>query len=579
MNRPRVLVLALDGASPDLIGLWAQQGDLPNLRRLIQHGVSGPLRSTYPPLTGPAWASFMTGKSPGHHGVLEFFRRQEGTYRQVLNSRLNIDGASLWRLLSDAGCDVGVMGMPLAYPPEPVKGFLISGLLTPHGSRDFTYPVELLTELEEVLGSFQVRHNEKYRKNNPTPLLSEQYGILENHTRAALYLMQHKPWDFLMVHFYGSDRMQHEFWHVMDREHPQHDPQERELLGDVVLEFFKALDAAVGQLLDAAGDDTVVIVMSDHGFGPVHTYINLNPWLLREGLLKLKREPGTWLRYVLYRLGLNYATLSKHVLNMGLGRRATELGRARREVLQRRLFLSLNDVDWTRSRIYAIGNFGQLYVNLKGREPQGIVTPGEEYEALLDDLTRRLQQLVDPATGTRVIERIFRRDEIYQGPYVDRAPDLMFLTTGMAYKAMGLSDFASHRIFEPVYGTTGHHRMDGILVCHGPGVFETATQIVGARIQDLAPTILYLMGHPVPQEMDGRVLKEVFTPAFREAREESSGPGRSAVGDRGGGDQPSQDTPPAAGGDGEDGTESSGAYSAEEEAKLMEMLRALGYVT
>jgi predicted AlkP superfamily phosphohydrolase/phosphomutase len=498
----------------------------------------------------------MTGCSPGRHGVLEFFRRQEGTYRQALNSRGDIDGKSLWRLLSEGGCRVGVMGVPLTYPPEPVNGFLITGLLTPPGSRDFTYPPELLGELNSELGEYRLRHDEKYRKSDPLPFLREQQRNLQNNTRAALYLMTAKPWDFFMVHFLGTDRIQHEFWHVLDPQHPQHDPAERERLGDVIRDFFGRVDASLAQLLDQLDEGTVVIVMSDHGFGPVTKFVNLNTWLLQQGFLRLKRTPGTILRHLVFRLGFNYSVLGQWVLKLGFGRRAKEMGRARREQWQRRLFLSLNDVDWRRTSVYSMGNFGQLYLNLAGREPQGSVRPGAEAEAVLADVTRCLETLVDRETGAPIIEEILRPAEIYVGPHAGRAADLLFLTRNMEYKAMGLSDFSSPRVFEPVYGTTGHHRMNGILICHGPGIVREGAQLQDAHIEDLAPTILYLMGQPIPPEMDGRVLLDLFTPDFRGKRTVIS-----ADDDEGASDA------------------SDSTYSQDDEALLAEMLRGLGYVT
>ncbi len=552
----KVWVLGLDGATLDLIRPWVAEGHLPVLGHLMHTGVTGELRSTYPPLTGPAWSSFITGKSPGRHGILEFFRREQGTYRQVLNSRQDVDGKSLWRLLSDGGKRVGVVGLPLTYPPEPVNGFLITGLLTPLGCRDFTYPPELLDELEAQLGCYRVRHDEKYRKSDPQPFLREQYEILENNAQAALYLMTNKPWDFFMVHFLGTDRIQHEFWHLLDPNHPQHDPAERERSGNVILDFFKQVDAIVGRLLAALDDETVVMIMSDHGFGPVHKFINLNTWLLEQGLLRLKPTLVTRLRYLLFRLGFNYSVLGHWTLKLGWGRRAKELGRARREELQRRIFLSLEDVDWSRSRVYSIGNFGQLYVNLKGREPQGIVSPGAEYEELLEDLTQRLQTLVDPETGQPVIEQIFQPEQVYDGPYADRSPDLMFFTRDMEYKAMGLSDFSSPHVFEPVYGTRGHHRMNGVVICYGPGVIQEGEWLEGARIQDLAPTILYLMGQPVPREMDGQVLLDPFTPEFRQQHTVIYTQDEESL-----------------------TSESQSVYSDQEEAEIVEMLRSLGYVT
>jgi predicted AlkP superfamily phosphohydrolase/phosphomutase len=296
--------------------------------------------------------------------------------------------------------------------------------------------------------------------------------------------------------------------------------------------------------------------MSDHGFGPVRKFVNFNTWLLQQGLLRLKRSPKTWGRYLIYRLGINYNTAAHWVLRLGFGKHAMELGRQRREDLQRRFFLSLDDVDWPRSQVYSVGNFGQMYVNLEGREPQGCVSPGADYEEVLDDLTQRLRAMADPDTQQPVVADIWRREAVHEGPYAERAPDLMFLTRDMLYKAMGLSDFSSHRVFDPVYGTTGHHRMEGVMIWHGPGVIKEGECFEGARIYDLAPTILYLMGQPVPTEMDGQVLLDLFTPDFRQAQavryvESAQSP------------EESDDS----------------AYSEQEMAEMRDMLHALGYVT
>jgi predicted AlkP superfamily phosphohydrolase/phosphomutase len=551
----KVIVIGLDGATFDLISPWIENGEMPNLRQLIQGGISGELTSTYPPLTGPAWSSFMTGKSPSHHGVLEFFHRINGEYRQKLNNPFDIDGSSLWQLLSSAGKRVGVLGVPLTYPPERINGFLITGLLTPAGRRDFTHPPELLDEIEKQIGTYRLRHDEKYRKSNPEPFIQEQYEILENNTQAIEYLMTNKSWDFMMAHILGTDRMQHEFWHVIDPRHPQHDPIESEKLGNVLLDFFREVDNAIGRIINLAGD-AAIIIMSDHGFGPVYKFINFNTWLLEKKFLKLKRSFGTQLRYLIFKMGFNYTQLGNWILKLGLGRRAKRLGRGKREDLQRRVFLSLNDVDWSRSRVYSMGNFGQLFVNLEGREPMGIVSPGEEYESLLDELTQELLSLTDPETKQPVVEKIFRRDDIYNGPYSEQAPDLVFFTQRMEYKAMGLSDFSSPKIIEPVYGTTGHHRMNGVLICNKPGVFKQSDgEIEEAHIYDLTPTILYLMDLNIPESMDGKVLFDLFTDEFRENCD------------------PKYSNP-----DFDEGTRDQNDLTEQEEAKLAEILRSLGYV-
>jgi len=552
----KVCVIALDGATLELITPWTEAGHLPNLKKLIDGGASGELETTFPPLTGPAWTSFMTGKTPSNHSVQEFFRRKPDTYRQILNSRYDIDGQSIWRLLSDAGKKVVVMGVPLCYPPEAVNGSLITGLLTPSQSRDFTYPLTLLEELEDELGEYRLRHDEKYRKSDPQPFIQEQHEILANNTEAALYLIQNKEWDFFMVHFLGTDRIQHEFWHVMDKTHPQHDPKELEELGDVIFDFFKEVDVSVGKLTEALAqkeEDVTIMIMSDHGFGPIHKFVNMNTWLLNEGWLRLKPSAGTLFRRLVFRCGFNYSIMAQWVLKLGFGRKAKTMGRGRREDLQRQLFLSLNDVDWTKTRAYSIGNFGQIYVNLKGREPDGVVEPGAEYDAVVAEITEKLKALKDPENGEQIVAQVFRREELYEGIYAEDAPDVMFFTKEMLYKPMGLSDFSSPNLLDPVYGTTGHHRSNGTFICYNPDLVPSGQKVEGSYIYDLAPTILHLMGNPVPQEMDGRVLQEIFNPQFQETPVEYV---KTAD------DQARKDP----------------AYSEEQEGQLKDMLRSLGYV-
>ncbi len=553
-ERRRAFVVAWDGATLDLLAPWCEEGKLPVLSGIMAAGCSGKLASTYPPLTGPAWSSFMTGKSPANHGVFEFFRRGEGTYEQVLSGPSSIDGKVLWKLLSDAGKKVGVMNVPLTYPPQEVDGFLISGLLTPRGCDDWAYPQGLIKELNEKVGNYLIHHDEKYTKGNVENLLAEQYAILKSRTDAALYLMKAKEWDFFMVHYYGSDRMTHEFWHLLDHTHPQHDAEEYQRLGNVVLDFFQKLDADLGRLMAELGEDVVLMLMSDHGMGKVTEFVNVNSWLLKQGFLRLKKDVGSRFRYALFRLGFNYYSLGKLVLRLGWGRQAVRMGRGRRQQLQERLFCSLRDVDWSRTRAYSMGNYGQIFVNLKGREPQGSVNPGRECDEVLDQLADELYGLVDPETGERVIERVFRTEEVYDGKHAARAPDLMFLTKDMEYKALGLSDFNSPRVLEPVYGCTGNHRTDGILALQGKGVIRQGATIEAARIQDLAPTILYVLGVEIPREMDGAVLRDAFTSSFWSGHAVRYAESEDRA-----------STPEARG------------YSGEEEEELTRMLKGLGY--
>lgn len=556
MPQPHFFVLALDGATFDLLGPWMAQGHLPNLKKLFEAGVRAPLESTYPPLTAPAWASFITGKSPPNHGLLEFFRRDPDSYQLVLNSSQDIDGRSIWRVLSDAGRRVGVIGVPLTWPPESVNGFIVTGLLTPRQSDVvFTYPSALGTELHQKLGGYLLQHTEKYVQNDPARLLREERAILENKIDAACYLLDSKPWEFFMLHILGSDVLQHGFWHHMDPTHLQHTKEGGEKFGSAIADFYRRLDERLPELLSRLPEGSYVMVMSDHGFGPLKRYINFNTWLLREGFIQLKRTLWPRLRYLAFRLGYHYRLAWEIGSRAGIVRLVIRLGRGRQERVQRKAFLSLDDVDWSRTTVYSVGNFGQMYVNLKGREPQGVVGPGEPYARVLAQLETALHELRDPQTGEPVVDTIWHGKDLFQGRYAERAPDLFFFTRDMAYKAMGLSDFGSNKVFEDLYGTRAHHRMNGVFMLSGPGI-RVDQEIEQARLVDLAPTIYHLMNVPIPGDLDGKVLTGALTGdlANRPLQYERHEEGDDRV-------------PPGEG------------YTPEEERALTEMLRDLGYVS
>jgi predicted AlkP superfamily phosphohydrolase/phosphomutase len=554
-NDSSVFVIALDGATFDLLKPWMQAGDLPNLQSLSEAGAYGDLESTYPPLTGPAWGSFMTGKTPANHGVLEFFRRAPNGYHQVLNSREDFDGRSIWRVLGDAGKKVGVLSVPATYPPEAVNGFVVTGLLTPRQSDvTFTYPPELGAELHEKLGGYRLQHTEKYLQDDPTRLIREELAVMNNRVDAALYLMQNKLWDFFVLHILGTDVMQHGFWHFMDPTHPQYDPKLRARYDNPIFDFWRQVDKRLGDVLGRLSPDTYVMVMSDHGFGPVVKYINFNVWLLRTGFLQLKRSLPSRLRYLAFQLGYDYATAFKIGFRLGLVRQVIKLGRGKQKDLQRKAFLSLDDVDWPRTQVYSIGNFGQMYINLKGREPQGCVSPGDEYECVLQRLQDELRAMRDPETNEPVIAHIWRGSELFKGKYTYRAPDLFFFTQDMKYKAMGLTDFGSNRVFDELYGTYAHHHMNGLFILRGPGV-RSGEQIQGARLVDLAPTIYALMGVAIPQDLDGQVLRQAFVPGYEVVPQYESGPVDYFV-----------------------KSDAEQVYSPDEEAMVAEQLRNLGYV-
>jgi predicted AlkP superfamily phosphohydrolase/phosphomutase len=511
----KVLVIGLDGATFDLLGPWIEAGELPNLKRLMARGASGRLRSTLPPISSSSWTSFTTGVNPGKHGVVDFVYPGADSYKVTMVNAATCRARSVWNWLNDAGRRVGLLGIPTTYPPEPVNGFIVSGFLAPGPTSEWAYPPELKDELLARLGTFLLSPDERYRSSRYLDrFLDDLTASVENRTQAALYLMREKTWDLFTVVYWDTDMVQHETWRLLDPGHPRHDPAEAAAQRERILAFHRKVDADIGRLLDAVRDDpqVLVAVMSDHGFGPVHSFFLTNNWLASLGLLEFKRGPWTAFKRLLFRLGYTPLNVFRLVRALGLGKLRKQVRFQQKAGLVNRVFLSFDDVDWSRTRAFSIGSFGQVYINVAGVRPQGIVRPGQEYEQVKQQIVQAARELRDPRTGRPLIERVYRREEIYSGPYVDRAPDLIVQPWGWEYMAFGHADFGSNRLVEPITGLSGHHRLDGILILSGPGV-RPGAQLDSASILDLAPTILHALGTPVPRDLDGHVLTEAFDPA------------------------------------------------------------------
>lgn len=548
----KVLVIGLDGATFDLLAPWIEMGRLPTLARLIEEGVSGALESTSPPISSAAWVSFATGKNPGKHGVVDFVHPEENGYRVTIVSSKKRGSKAIWNLVSEAGGQVGVVGVPVTYPPEEVNGFMISDFLTPSSKSDYTYPPSLRQELDEKLGGFQLLPSEKYRSTSSTDRFIEDMIVdIEKRTEAVVYLMG-KPWDLFACVFWSPDMMQHEVWRLLDKSHPQHDPADAQAYGDKIIAFYERLDDCVRRILDEVGEEVTVVVMSDHGFGPTHNFFLVNTWLQKMGLLRLKRGPLALAKYLMFKVGftpLNAFRIAK-ALRLGFLRRWFRFQRGGR--LMKRLFLSFSDVDWSQTKAFAVGSFGQIYINLAGRRPQGIVQP-EEYEEVREEIIEKALEICDPYSGEPVVERAYRREELYFGDYLERMPDIILVPRRYEYMAFGHADFGSHRLVEPIFGLSGHHRPQGIIILWGEKVKRGET-IEGARIIDLAPTILYLMGLPIPVDMDGRALTEALKPEFV------------------------SQNPPLFSDLGSDRESGRDVYSPQEEEEVRERLKGFGYV-
>jgi predicted AlkP superfamily phosphohydrolase/phosphomutase len=509
------MIIGLDGVPLGIIRRWAEGGHLPTLQRLMDNGTVGELRSTIPPTSGPSWSSFVTGMNPGKTGIYDFLYRREGTYKfPPVNASLR-GGTTLWRYLSDAGYQVGVLNIPISYPVEPVNGFMVSGWLTPYAATDYIHPPELAAELEREIGNYRIYPTETFNESRKESFIQASYDLLDMRTRTALYLAKNKPWDVFMTVFFDTDRVLHQLWHYLDPGHVwRTDSDDKEWL---VRDYFHRLDQSLAQILENADEETLVFILSDHGMGRASNFIVLNNWLLSNGLLHLKRDPWTLFKELMFRSGFTLRNIHQIADRLGFAQQAEYVAGYFVDHLLKMVFLSFLDVDWSRSKAYSFGrHLGSIYINLKGREPHGIVEPGAEYESVRDEIEEMAHGFCDPRTGRPLIGQILRREEIYSGPYQDRAPDLILRPKEESDIFFGLADFGHRDMVSQVYRYSGMHRDYGMLIVNGPGV-RAGGEIRGAVIQDIAPTVMHSMGLPVPADMDGRVLAELFTEDYMAA--------------------------------------------------------------
>jgi predicted AlkP superfamily phosphohydrolase/phosphomutase len=554
------MAIGLDGATLDLIEPWAQAGELPTFRRLMAEGAYGRLRSTIPPMTAPAWTSFMTGKNPGKHGLYDWIYRRSHSYNVSPVTAAHCKEPTLWSLLSSAGRRVCVVNVPMTFPPTPVNGLMISGLPAPSTQATITYPADLLAEIEQEVGEYLLYPDpgQAYSERGVDAFLQDLYRTTDTRLRVLDYLRAREKWDFCMLVLNGTDTVQHAMWKYMSPDHPLHDPSKRSKYGDAILRYFQYVDSILAQIVTSLDEGTTLILMSDHGFGPFHKFIHLNNWLRQQGWLQLRSTPGAWLKSTLSHLGFTPMRSYDLLMRCGLGALKREVVRGRGQGFLKRLFLSFDDVDWQRTTAYALGNVGQIRLNVRGREPQGLVEPGEQYEVARDKVIARLGELRDPQTGEQVVEAAYRREEVYWGHGMEQAADIVFIPTRMEYFGFGEYEFGSNKIIEAMKrGISGTHRLSGMVLLWGKGILA-GTHLKDAQILDLAPSILHLMGEPVPQDMDGRVLCKAISPEYTTVQRAGAVP-------------PAESSSPPS-------TAADDVLSDKDKQLIVERLRGLGYV-
>lgn len=501
----RLLIIGLDGATFDVIQPLMDAGRMPALKAFVDAGAAGVLHSTKPPITPAAWTTFMTGKGPGRHGIVDFEKYDPRSHTLSFNSTFEIREKTLWELLSEKGLRVGSINVPMTYPPRPVNGFMISGFETPSINAEFTWPRELKREILREIPNYNYRTNWRRKAFGGLAMLKENLDYIcksfDQGWQLTRYCGEHYGWDVLMVVFKLVDNLQHKAWKYLDRRYQSRYPREAELAA----QCFERLDEVLARLFAyAESHGATVMIMSDHGHGSLDGKAQPNLLLRNWGYLSLHSP---------WHQAAQRAEHWLHRLTKGKVTRFEQGGRG----IERELA-----IDWNRTRacVMHAGIYGFLYINLKGRSPVGIVDPSE-YEALREEIAERLRaaEITDrEGRRLRIFPDVYKTEELY-GCARDESSDMPDL---LLSPEPGLAVIRKIRGNHPVRWCTqarleGTHRAEGIMALGGPNV-RRGVRVEG-NIVDMTPTALAMLGLRVPGDMEGRVLKDAFTIAPTVERE------------------------------------------------------------
>jgi predicted AlkP superfamily phosphohydrolase/phosphomutase len=456
MRKPAMIVIGLDCAPPSLV-FDRYRESMPNLSSLIERGSWGPLRSSEPPITVPAWTCMVSGRDPGELGLYGFRNRVPGeTCLRLADSR-DVRVKRAWDWLGEHGYRVAPLFVPLTSPPTPVRGDMISGFMWAGSDAPWCFPRALEREISEKFGPYRADVDD-FRGDDLDRIYREIVSMTEQHVRIAEHVWKAKQPDFMMMVEIGVDRFHHAFWQHIDPSHPKHEPDNPWV--SLGREYYQMLDGHIGRLCGLVDEQTVVAVVSDHGARAMHGGFCINEWLLRQGLLALKRPP-----------------VGNGPLDHAL-------------------------VDWGRTTAWAEGGYyGRVFLNVRGREPEGIV-PAEEAAAVRARIGAELERARDDQ-GNAIPVSVRFPEDAYRGTR-GFPPDLMVYFDDLRLRAIGSVGAERLVVSENDTGPDGcNHDWDGVFVLSG-GPIPRRGYVTDAEIYDLAPTILGVFGIERPPGLLGR---------------------------------------------------------------------------
>lgn len=493
----RVFVLELSGPTIDF--LRQRQDSLPNFRRLLDQGAWGTLRGPLQPVAPQSFATLLTGRNPGATGLFDFFKFPTGGYDRVPYSTTLLRQPTFYQRLSDSGKRVGLINVPLTFPLPQVNGFVVSG---DEGIGDeFAVPADVCRKLRDE--GYTVPFGASYSPGRERQFTDRAMEVLAMRRRALRLLFGDGRWDFgmLTIHMYGE--LLHAFWRFYDRQHPDYRPLQT-VFGprDPFLEPLLTIDEMLGEIVELAGPQGLVLFLGAWGHRIEHTKVHLNAVLEQDGWLRFQRAPRTALKRLMFRTGITAATGERLAHRLNLYKLFHYgLGRGQRAKVTGATFLSYRDVDWSRTGAVAMGYLGQVYLNVQGQRPLGTIPP-DRYQVERDRLQRRLAELRHPGTGEAMVEQVHAREAIYRGEELANAPDLVVEWKPGYSGDAGLS--GAGRVITPSPANhSSDHWNQSVLLAHGAKVRRGE---LTARLEDIAPTVLRALGVSVPPGLDGEPL-------------------------------------------------------------------------
>lgn len=511
-GRPRLLIIGVDSATFRLLGPMVERGELPTFGRLMDEGAHGQLLSSVPSVTPPGWTTSYTGVNPGKHNVFDFkdhtkYLDGDMPYEMASTTFQSIGADPFWRHLNAEGLTVGMVNAPMVYPTEEMDGYLIAGFPCPTEGEGLFQPPELEEEVREAVPDYRFYGNPEHLDQGKPGLYLEGINrVSRDRANAALHLVRSRPTDVVAMIFTEVDRVQHFFWSSWDEDHPNHGPEKarhRSALSD----HYKLLDSGVGDLMEAVGHEVPVLIYSDHGAAPVHRHLYPNTYLIQRGIIVMKGskgdDGGDGGPKKVRASRLDRRKIERTMKRMGIEGLIHKIPKRLRKVFP---VINFETVDWSRTKAYYSSASAQAFtVNLKGREPEGWVEPGEEYERTVDEVIAVLRELTDPRNGESPFAAIHRRTELYEGPYTDRGPDIITVPAEGYVAQKDMRDQVFEDVGDGWRDKSADHEREGIVILHGPGV-RKGHEMGPHQIEDIAPTILHLCGVGVPRYMDGKVM-------------------------------------------------------------------------